>query len=220
MNKIKIIIAGLFLASAISSAIAVENVGDNSTYIIGHWNYPPNSVNPIYVVSEGDDVELFVNDVSNGHGRPESKYLFAFDNVNFQPGTLTAVSYDAEGKELGRYTLLTSGVPAQLHLSVLEYSDENKIEEPEDIIIQCRLTDFYGKRCLADNRTVLIEIEEPADLSEIPVKLNENVMLRKQLKLNKGENNLSIKKPSKSGVLKVTAKAPGLAPNYIWVKSN
>lgn len=30
------------------------------TYIIGHWNYSPDVAKPVYVVSTGDRVELFV----------------------------------------------------------------------------------------------------------------------------------------------------------------
>lgn len=30
------------------------------TYIMGHWNYSPDVVKPVYVVSTGDKVELFV----------------------------------------------------------------------------------------------------------------------------------------------------------------
>lgn len=30
------------------------------TYIIGHWNYTSKVIKPVYVVSSGDKVELFV----------------------------------------------------------------------------------------------------------------------------------------------------------------
>ncbi len=31
----------------------------DQTYIIGHWNYPDNTVKPVQVVSTGEEVELF-----------------------------------------------------------------------------------------------------------------------------------------------------------------
>ena len=218
-KKFHLIISCLLLAFSAINAYARINELDNPTYIIGHWNYQPNSVNPVYVISDGEDVELFINDISNGHGRHESKHLFTFDNVIFQPGTLTAVSYDADGKELGRYSLNTSGVPAQIKLNVLDNSALNNTTDSEDTVIQCEITDFYGKRCLHDNRTITFEIEEPADWANATGKSQDTIVRKKQIRLNKGENCISIKKPAKTGPIKVTASAPGLAPNCVTLGS-
>ena len=206
--KSKLIFGCLLLAFTASNSNAADNITDDKTYIIGHWNYPDNSVNPIYVISEGENVELFINDISNGFGRHESDHLFTFDKVFFQPGTLTAVSYDAEGKELGKHSLVTSGVPAQIKLTLLDPDADNSKVNADELILQCEITDFYGRRCLADNRTILFEIEEPA-IS----RFFENNIEKKQLPLHNGVNLLSIKKPSKPGEIKVTAKARGLAPS-------
>ena len=218
-KRFHILIICLLLALSERSSYAAENNASNQTYIIGHWNYPANSVNPIYVVSDGEDVELFINGISNGFGRHESKNLFIFDNVIFQPGTLTAISYDSEGKESGQYTLTTSGTPAQLKLTVLESPVINQPESSEEMIIQCEVTDFQGKRCLLDNRMVLFEIEESTNGSKFPAQLHDNNLRIRQLPVNKGENRISVKKPSKSGEVKVTAKAPGLAPADVTLVS-
>ncbi|MCH5234703.1 MAG: DUF4982 domain-containing protein [Muribaculaceae bacterium] len=214
MNS-KFIFGSILLALTASNSFAADNTNDSHTYIIGHWNYPANSVNPINVVSDGEDVELFINDISNGFGRHESKHLFTFDNVIFQPGTLTAVSYDSQGKEVGRHSLVTSGIPAQIKLTLLDPSKTDPSENSEAAVIQCEVTDFYGKRCLNDNRTVIFEIEEPSDW--VNVSSNENKVRVKQIQLHKGENRIAVKKPSNSGDIKVTAKASGLADSYITV---
>ena len=39
------------------------------TYIIGHWNYPEHTVKPVYVVSNGEQVELLLNGKSLGKGK-------------------------------------------------------------------------------------------------------------------------------------------------------
>ena len=65
----------------------VDNTGA-ATYIVGHWNYPDNTVKPVYVVSNGEDVELFLNGKSLGHGKRDYNFLFTFDNVAFRPGKL------------------------------------------------------------------------------------------------------------------------------------
>lgn len=70
------------------------------TYIIGHWNYETlplregmGGSKPVYVCSTGDDVELFLNGKSLGKGRRSNTFLFTFDDVKWEPGTLRAVSY-------------------------------------------------------------------------------------------------------------------------------
>ena len=45
------------------------------TYIIGHWNYPEHTVKPVYVVSNGEQVELLLNGKSLGKGKRESHFL-------------------------------------------------------------------------------------------------------------------------------------------------
>lgn len=209
-KKIKFLICCIFMTLNAISSVANDNI-DNPTYIIGHWNYPPNSVNPIYVVSDGEYVELFINGITTGHGRHESKYLYSFDNIIFQPGTLTAVSYDADGKEMGRYSLVSSGIPAQIKLSLLSPAEDKQASEVKEYIIQCEITDFYGKRCFADDRIVQLEIEEPHDWDKSPATTHGKLISKKQLSLHNGENCITVKKPAKPGEIKITAKAPGLA---------
>ena len=203
------------LGSTSLYSLAEDSVPYNQPYIIGHWNYPDNSVNPIYVVSDSENVELFINGISNGFGRHENKYLFTFDNVIFEPGTITAVSYDTEGKELGKYSLVTSGIPAQIKLTVLKPGEANYNGNSDETVILCEITDFYGRRCLQDNRTVFFEIEEPAEMINASVPLKENNVRYKQISLHNGENQISVKKPSSSGEIKITAKTTGLAPAVV-----
>lgn len=218
MNKFFHLLTAAILLAFSTSALAADKDIESSTYIIGHWNYPANSINPVYVISDGEDVELFINGISAGHGRRESKYLYAFDNIIFQPGILKAVGYDIEGQPQGEYSLTTSGVPAQLKLTVLDSSADNSREDSEEAVIQCEITDFYGKRCFADNRLVTFEIETPNDMAKV-VNSQEKLIKIKQLPLHKGKNQISVIRPYKSGEIKITAKAPGLASTYVTLGS-
>ena len=71
-------------------------------YIVGHWNYKDGTVKPVYVTSDADSVELFLNGNSLGKGAKSDDYLFTFNNVTYEPGTLEAVGYDASGAEVCR----------------------------------------------------------------------------------------------------------------------
>src|SRR4051794_15075348 len=79
------------------------------THIIGHWNYDvsvPGAVatgskgvtKNIYVVSSSNKVELFINGKSQGFGTQTNRFLFTFKDIQWRPGTLKAVGYDAGGK--------------------------------------------------------------------------------------------------------------------------
>ena len=45
-----------------------------------------------------DRVELLLNGHSLGNGKPSNRFLFTFENVAWQAGTLHANGYDAAGK--------------------------------------------------------------------------------------------------------------------------
>ena len=75
---------------------------------------------PVYVVSNGEQVELLLNGKSLGKGKRESHFLFTFDKVAYQPGRLEAVSYDGKGREVSRYTLSTVGEAARLELTAMQ----------------------------------------------------------------------------------------------------
>lgn len=93
------------------------------TYIIGHWNYQSGTVKPVYVVSTGDEVELFLNGRSLGKGHQDYRYLFTFDNVAYESGILEAVASDGS-----RYQLETAGEPSQLKLTAIQNPEGTKAD--------------------------------------------------------------------------------------------
>src|SRR5581483_9696219 len=68
---------------------------DPQVHIIGHWTYPPNTKKTVYVTSNADEVELFVNGKSLGKVQPTNRYLFTFPDVVWQPGEIKAVATTA-----------------------------------------------------------------------------------------------------------------------------
>ncbi len=82
------------------------------------WTFPGQEGKPVqvHVYSSDDEVELFVNNQSQGR-KPAGavvKNKTRFDVV-YQPGTIEAVGYKS-GKETGRHKLVTSSAPAALRL--------------------------------------------------------------------------------------------------------
>ena len=127
------------------------------TYIIGHWNYEAERGFPVYVVSTGDEVELFLNGKSLGKGKQSFRYLFTFDDVPFEPGTLEAVANDGS-----RYKLETAGQPCQLKLTALENPEGTKADGADMVLFQVEVLDKEGRRCPLDDRIIHFELSGQA----------------------------------------------------------
>ena len=80
---------------------------DPQVHVIGHWNYPAGTVKPIYVASNCQDVELFVNGKSLGHGKNSNRYLFTFENVSWAPGEIKAAAYN-QGQPVATHAIRTA----------------------------------------------------------------------------------------------------------------
>lgn len=187
----------------------VDNEGISS-YIIGHWNYPDNTVKPVYVVSSGEDVELFLNDKSLGHGKRDYNYLFTFENVAFEPGELVAVTYDKNGKEADRYSIQTVGEPAKLLLTTIQNPEGFHADGADMALLQVEVVDEQGLRCPLDNRVIEFTVEGPADWRGGIAQGKDNFILSKSLPVECGINRALIRSTTTSGKIKITARAEGL----------
>ncbi|MBO4673240.1 MAG: DUF4982 domain-containing protein [Bacteroidaceae bacterium] len=126
------------------------------TYIIGHWSYGSERgtvIKPVYVVSTGDEVELFLNGKSLGKGKQSYRHLFTFDDVPFEPGTLEAVASDGS-----RYKLETVGAPYQLKLTAIENPEGTKADGADMVLFQVEVLDKQGRRCSLDDRMIHFEL--------------------------------------------------------------
>ncbi|MCM3885579.1 glycoside hydrolase family 2 TIM barrel-domain containing protein [Frankia sp. R82] len=111
----------------------------------------------VEVYADADRVDLLLNGdlVGSAPAGPDKDYLATF-SVSYRPGTLTAVAYNAAGKELGRDTLISAGV--ELRLQVRPESSELHADGADLAYLPIALTDAAGTvRPLAD-RTVTVEV--------------------------------------------------------------
>ena len=126
----------------------------DATYIVGHWNYEPGTIKPKeYVVSTGDEVELFVNGKSLGKGVRSNHFLFTFKDVKFEAGKIEAVSY-TQGKETSRFCVETAGKPDHIKLTSIQNPEGFKADGADIALIQVEVVDKQGRRCPLDNRTI------------------------------------------------------------------
>jgi len=180
------------------------------TYIVGHWNYPVSTVKPVYVVSNGEEVELFLNGKSLGKGKRDYNFLFTFDNITYQPGKLEAVSYDKKGKEVSRYLLATAGDGAQLKLTVMQNPEGFKADGADLALIQVEVVDKDGKRCPLDNRIVKFTLSGEAEWRGGIAQGEDNYILNTNLPVECGVNRALIRSTTKAGKIVLKAEAEGL----------
>ena len=91
-------------------------------HILPHWTWPDRlgqSV-PIHAFSGADEVELFVNNVSQGRvtKSSSSSYRFRFDKVIYQPGSVRAVAYkNSIEQPWATKTIKTVGSAAKINVT-------------------------------------------------------------------------------------------------------
>ena len=216
----------------------------NRTYIIGHWNYGNGTVKPVSVVSTGDEVELFVNGKSLGMGKRSYEWLFTWDSVHYEPGTLTAIAYNVQPstppQETSRYTIETAGEPYRLKLTTTENPEGFKADGADMALVQVEVVDRQGRRCPLDNRMIHFEVNgEVKWIGGIATRNNRDYLKAGQkddptlldsaneqnssdnfvgaydLPVECGVNRVLIKSTTHAGDISISAYADGVQPAYV-----
>ena len=209
------------------------------TYIIGHWNYNKSVKKPIYVVSTGNEVELKLNGKSLGKGKQSYRYLYTFDNIEFEPGVLEAVADDGSS-----YKLETAGEPYKLKLTAIENPEGMKADGADMALIEVEVVDKQGRRCPLDDRLIHFELwgegkwiggigtrnnkqmqrpdeNRPEGLLDAAATKNvsDNYVGAMNLPVECGVNRVLVRSTVNPGKINISAYADGVKPAYITVKS-
>jgi len=98
---------------------------ENMIHILPHWNWPERvgETVPVFVYTNGDEAELFLNGKSQGRRRKQPKsdnsvdrFRLMWNDVIYEPGELLVVAYKA-GRKIGEQRLQTAGESTQLRLT-------------------------------------------------------------------------------------------------------
>lgn len=186
------------------------NTENYRTHIIGHWNYETGVHKDVYVVSSGDNVELFLNNKSLGFGQQSNHFLFTFNNVAFEPGTLRAVSYDSEKNVLSEDVLTTSGKPEAIKLTKIDDNHTFYADGADMEMAQVEVVDAGGKRCPLANDTISFEVSGPVEFIGGIAKGKDNFIRSKQLPVEAGVNRVLLRSTRQPGKITVIAKSGNL----------
>ena len=119
---------------------------DPQVHIIGHWTYPAGTKKTIYVASNAEEVELFVNGKSLGRSKPADSYLFTFPDVAWQPGEIKAVAYSG-GKAVATTSKHTVGAPVALKMTPITAPGGWRADGSDILLIDVEAVDAKGERC-------------------------------------------------------------------------
>lgn len=179
-------------------------------HIVGHWNYKPEVVKPLYVVSSAEEVELWLNGRSLGRGEKSYQFLFTFPDVRFEAGQLEAVGYDKEGNVCCRTSLQTAGAPTRIKLRAIENPLGWKADGADLALIEVEVTDDKGQRCPLANNLIHFEIEGAAEWRGGIAQGEANYTLSKDLPVECGINRALVRSLTTAGTVRITARAEGL----------
>jgi hypothetical protein len=189
------------------------------THIIGHWNYKAGIKKNVYVVSSAEKVELFVNGKSLGSGEQSSRFLFMFKNVEWKPGEIRAVGYDAAGQNTTTDSIKTAGEPAAIKLTPRTGVGGLLASGSDVALIDVEVVDKDGNRCPTALSMIDFMITGPAEWRGGIAQGPDNYILSKSLPVEGGINRVIIRSTTRPGKVTVTARSERLRGGSVVIVS-
>lgn len=192
---------------------------DPQVYIIGHWTYPAGTKKTVYVTSNGDEVELFVNGKSLGKAKAQDRYLFTFPDVVWAPGEIKAVAY-RDGQQIAVTSKHTVGPAVALKMTPITAPGGWRADGSDILLIDVEAVDAKGERCPTFQQRVDFETEGPGvwrgGYNSGKIKSTNNTYLD----LEAGINRVAVRSTRTAGAVIVRVKGADLQPASITVRSN
>ncbi|MFD0990152.1 sugar-binding domain-containing protein [Mariniflexile jejuense] len=190
-----------------------------SSHILGHWNYTKDVIKNIYVVSSGDKVELFVNGASKGFGKQSKQFLFTFENIPWEAGSIKAISYDSQNNIVSETSKTTAGAPFEIKLTS-HVSPTGFLANAADVaLIDVEVVDKNGNRCPINNNLIEFSLKGNATWLGGIAKGPNNYILSKTLPVENGINRIMIQSGFDADNITVSAKSKGLKSAKITLKT-
>jgi beta-galactosidase len=142
-------------------------------HVLPHWNWENTSHDtvPVFVYTNGDRAELFLNGRSLGvqekkpkSENPMERYRLMWMDVPYEPGELKAVAYK-NGRKVGEKIMRTAGRAAQLKLSPEASSLQLNGEDLCFILVEAY--DENGVLAPLADQKVNIQIQGPAKIAGV-----------------------------------------------------
>lgn len=192
---------------------------DPQVHIIGHWNYPKGTVKDIYVMSNTTQVELFINDISQGFGEVSDTYLFTFKNIKWESGTIKAVAYDENKKVVSENTKKTVGKPVAVKLTSITGPEGLKADGADIVLIDVEVVDELGNRVPTYEGQINFSMEGPSIWRGGYNSGKEYSTNNTFLDIEAGINRVAVRSTLTPGLITVTSVIEGLKTDSITIKA-
>jgi beta-galactosidase len=189
------------------------------TYIVGHWNYAPETVKDVMVVSPSEKVELFLNGKSLGFGDKSYNFLHIFKNVKYQAGELKAISLNAKREVQSQDVKISAGVPVALKLTIINRPQPIKADGADMVLVQVEVVDANGKRCPTVHPLVNFKLEGKAEWRGGIGQGEGNCVLSTTLPAECGVNRAIIRTTTQAGKVQISVSSDGLKSDMISFES-
>lgn len=188
-------------------------------HILGHWNYAPGVIKDVYVASNAEQVELFLNGKSLGRGTQSDRFLYTFKDVAWQPGELRAVGSDATGKKIVEFAHVTAGDPVAVRLKAVERPTPLQADGADLALIEVEIVDTDGRRVPTALNRIDFELSGPAQWRGGLAQGPDNYILSKSLLVEGGVNRVLVRMLREPGEIVLSARSPTLRPASLKLTS-
>lgn len=138
---------------------SIWNKTDKTLHILPHWNWKgkEGEIVPVFVYTNYNSAELFVNGKSYGkqsknNATLQNRYRLMWMDVKYEPGEVKVVAFDDAGHAIAEEVVRTAGKPHHIEL----VPDRTKISaDGKDLVyINVRIVDKEGNLCPDDQRLI------------------------------------------------------------------
>jgi len=188
-------------------------------HVLGHWNYPEGTKKTVYVIANTQAVELRQSGRLLGNvSTPRNGFIFAFPDIKWEPGTLTAVGIN-DAQEACRHELATTGPARRIKLTPIVGPAGLLADGADVALIDVEVVDERGRRCPTDDQRIDFLVKGPAIWrggynSGRPASTN-NLYLNTEC----GINRVAIRSTLTSGTIAVTATRDGLEAGTMAIEA-
>ena len=156
---------------------------------------------------------------SEDRARNSHRFLFTFPGVAWEPGTLTAVGYDARGGKTCEAAQVTAGEPAALKLTATTSPLGLRADGTDLALVQVEVVDAQGRRCPTALNTIDFELSGPAEWRGGIAQGPDNFILARSLPVECGVNRVLVRSTTQAGRIVLHAESAGLTAAQVELAS-
>lgn len=191
----------------------------NVLHLFPHWNWMPGQQIDMWAYyNNADEIELFVNGKSQGIRRPETGKYHAEWHVQYQPGTVEAITRRG-GKEVARKSITTA---EDAYAIRLKPDREVLASDGKDLsYITVEIVDKNGSLCPWAENEITFQVKGSGIIAGVD---NGSPVSLEPFKADKrkafyGKALLIVQSNGKSGSVEITASSSGLTPHILTLQT-